>query len=85
MGAFDDTDELILLDIYAAREVYDGKTRSEDLVAKIAERGINAKYMKDFETVYSYLLSTLTKGDVLFTMGAGDVYKIGEMLLENNK
>ena len=82
LKAFDDADELILLDIYAAREVYDGITRSEELAKQISQRGVNAKFIKDFPSALAYLKDTLSEDDILFTMGAGDVYKIGEELLK---
>ena len=82
LKAFDDADELILLDIYAAREVYDGITRSEELAKQISQRGVNAKFIKDFPSALAYLKDTLSEDDILFTMGAGDVYKIGEKLLQ---
>ena len=43
--AFDDTDELILTHIYAAREVFDGVTRPEKLAEEIKARGVNAVYI----------------------------------------
>ncbi len=84
LTAFDEADELILTDIFAAREEYDGKTRSDVLAEQIKNRGKNVKYFADFEGVCEYLKQNLEKDDILFTMGAGDVYKIGEMLLEKN-
>lgn len=83
--AFDGADEVILLDIFPAREVYDGKTRSKDLAEEIAARGINAKYAESFEKACEYLKKELLPGDALFTVGAGDVYKIGDMLLAGKK
>ncbi len=83
LEAFDDADELIVIDIFAAREVYDGVTRSSELARQIANRGVNAKYMESFDVVYDYLKKELSEGDILFTMGAGDVYKIGDRLVED--
>ena len=83
VSAFDGVDELVLVDIFPAREVFDGKTRSEDLAEEIKKRGVNAKYAESFEKACEYFKKTLSDGDIFFTMGAGDVYKIGQMLLEN--
>lgn len=80
--AFDNVDELILVDIYAAREKSDGQTSSEKLAAEIAGRGVSVKYLKDFNSASEYVKKRLKSGDVLFTMGAGDVYKIGEEILK---
>jgi len=71
-----------LVDIYAARESYDGQTRSEVLAEEIKKRGINAKYIESFEKTAQYLKNELRENDIVFTMGAGDVYKIGEKLLK---
>lgn len=78
--AFDDCDELILTHIYAAREVFDGVTRPEKLADEIAARGIDAKYMDNFDDIAQYIKDTARDGDIIFTMGAGDVTAIGAML-----
>lgn len=80
LKVFDLTDELILVDIYAAREPDDGETSAQELARQIAQRGIRAKYLNSFEAVCAELKENLSKGDILITMGAGDVYKIAETL-----
>lgn len=85
LKAFDNVDELVIVDIYAAREVYDGETRSEELARQISQRGINACYLPSFEEAAKYLKENVCENDIVFTMGAGDVYKIGDMLLEDKK
>ena len=80
--AFDDCDELILTHIYAAREVFDGVTRPEDLAKEIAERGVNAKYIEEFSNIVKYIKENAQDGDIVFTMGAGDVTDIGPELTE---
>ena len=82
VGAFDDADELILADIYPAREEFDGVTRSEDLAADIKKRGVNARFAGSFEEIEKILKNVLQEGDMVFTVGAGDVYKIGEALVK---
>ena len=65
--AFDDADELILTDIYAAREVYDGITRSEDLAEQIAKREKNhVRYIKDFSTIAQLIRREAQPGDMVF-------------------
>jgi UDP-N-acetylmuramate--alanine ligase len=80
--AFDNADELILTHIYAAREKFDGVTKPEDLAAQIKERGVNAKFIDDFDDIVKYVKETAQKGDIIFTMGAGDVTEIGPKLAE---
>lgn len=79
--AFDDADEILVLDIYAAREKDNGEVHSKDLVEKLVQRGKNAKYMESFEKAQEYLLSTLKEKNMLITIGAGDVYLLGENLI----
>ena len=82
LTAFDDADELILTHIYAAREVYDGKTDPDRLANEIYERGIDAKYMDDFKDIENYIKETAEPGDIIFTMGAGDVTEISNNLFK---
>lgn len=79
--AFDDADEIILADIYAAREQDTGIVSSTMLGDKIRERGLKCLNFHDFNEVVSYLNENLRDGDIFLTVGAGDVYKIGEMYL----
>ena len=80
--SFDLADELIVADIYAAREKFDGVTRSADLAAEIARRGVRARYLPSFGEIEAYLRANVQPGDLVFTMGAGDVVQIGEHIVE---
>lgn len=79
---FDGVDELILADIYAAREKDAGIVSSVTLGDAIRVKGVKATNFHSFEDIVSYLKATLKEGDLLLTMGAGDVNKIGEMYLK---
>ncbi len=72
-------DKTIICDVYPAREEYDGTIHSCDLAIKIP----NVVYMSDMGAIERYLRDNIGKGDVLITMGAGDVYKIGYNLIAN--
>ncbi len=74
-------DEVILTDIYAAREKNTIGISSEDLLKIMLDKGVNARYYKYFDDVETYLLGACESGDLIMTMGAGDVYRIGEKLL----
>ncbi len=74
-------DHVIITDIYAAREPDTGLVHASDLAKRIKELGTDAKYFSSFEAVENYLLKNCKKNDLLITMGAGDVYLIGEELL----
>ncbi len=80
LEAFCLADEVILSDIYAARELPDGETTSERLAGAMYEKGINAKYIKGFDNIVKYVRETAKKGDIVFTMGAGTVTQLGPMI-----
>ena len=82
LGAFTLADEIILSDIYAARELPDGVTTSERLAAAMADTGLNAKYIKGFDNIVSYIKQTAKKGDIIFTMGAGTVTQLGPLICD---
>lgn len=76
-------DHVILADIYAARETDTLGISSADLQAKIGELGTPCEYFPTFDEIENFLLENCTQGDLLITMGAGDVVTIGEQLLGN--
>ncbi|GFR35161.1 hypothetical protein TCEA9_09730 [Thermobrachium celere] len=80
--AFNGVDKLILTDIYAAREKDLGLVNSKMLAEAIEKNGVDVIYIKDFEDIIKYIEENLSEGDVVITMGAGDVYKIGEEFLQ---
>ena len=73
---------LILADIYAAREVNTLGISSEQLADAIKEYGTDVIYLPDFATIEEYVKEHCKEGDLLITMGAGDVVNIGENLLK---
>ena len=75
-------DNIIVLDIYAAREKNTFNISSEDLVNKIQALGKTAKYIPDFDEVIKYVKSNVKKDDIILTLGAGTVTNIGPMLLK---
>ena len=74
-------DEVILTDIYAARETDTLGVSSADIVKKIQDLGTKAHYIPSFDEVETFILENCINGDVLITMGAGDIVKVGEKLL----
>lgn len=79
--AFFDADEIIIADIYAARETDDGTISAKQLAERIAKTGKSARYVGNFDEILAYLQSHCQSGDLFLTVGAGDVYKIGEAFL----
>ena len=74
-------DKVVLADIYAARETDTLGISSKQLAEKINQLGGDALYLPSFDAIENYLLEHCIQGDLLITMGAGDVVKIGENLL----
>lgn len=80
---FDDADALVLMDIYAAREKDTGLVSSMELGDALRAKGINCVNVHSHQEAYEYVKSHVSKGDVLLTVGAGDVVKVGDLFLAN--
>ena len=80
--AFYNTDALLILPIYAAGEKPMEGITSESLAEMITTRGHeNVSCFKSFDDVVDHLEATLTEGDMLLTLGAGNILNVGEMYL----
>jgi len=73
-------DVTILAEIYAAREKNDIGISSQDLAAKIP----GAVYCSTLDQVADQLAELARPGDLILTVGAGDIFRAGEKLLERN-
>ena len=87
VDAFTDTDVVILTDIYAAREkdVYNISSYKLATAMKLKHPDKPVYYVKDFEDIVKYIEKFAGKDDIVMTMGAGDVYKVGDMLLHKDE
>lgn len=74
-------DHIVLTDIYAARETDTLGISSKNLQEEIQALGKPCDYFSTFDEVENFLLENCTQDELLITMGAGDVHKIGESLL----
>ena len=85
--AFDEADKVVLAEIYAARKKNIHKISSKTLMNKIKEHDVNKDvyFFEDFEEIASFVYNNAQEGDLVITMGAGDIYKVGEMILEKDK
>jgi UDP-N-acetylmuramate--alanine ligase len=81
--AFNEADRVIIMDIYAA-----GEQPIPGITGRAVYEGIkryghkDAVYLSGRDEVVGHLLSSLREGDLLLTLGAGDVWKVGEAVLE---
>ena len=73
---------MVLADIYAAREADTGEIHSKDLQAEIRRQGTEVDYFSTFEEIENFLLKNCHPGDLVITMGAGDIVNVGEDLLK---
>ena len=74
-------DVVVLADIYAAREQNTYGISSKDILNLLKEKGTDAYYFPTFDEIEKFLLKNCINGDLLITMGAGNVVEIGENLL----
>ena len=74
-------DKVVLAKIYPARETDDLGISSDTLRGELEKLGKEAWYFPTFDEIENFLLQHCQPGDLLITMGAGDVVKIGESLL----
>lgn len=82
---FSSADELILMDIYAAREKDTGLVSSDELGDSIRKTGLSCINLHSHDEVADYLASKVKPKDLILTVGAGDVVKVGEILLNKAK
>ncbi len=81
--AFRPADILVLTDIYGAGETPIEGIHGETVLEEVVEQtGQKVTYIKEREHLAEYLSSILEEGDLVMTMGAGDIYKTGEELVE---
>lgn len=80
--ALSKAENVVLADIYAAREADPGDISSRTLQEEMKKFGKEAYYFSSFEEIEEFLLKKCINGDLLITMGAGNVVNIGEDLIK---
>ncbi len=81
--SFNDSDILVLADIYPAREADPGDISSQNLADKAEHFHTDVRYLGDFDSIVNHLARHARQGDLIITMGAGNIYEVGERLLSN--
>ncbi|MCC8028345.1 MAG: UDP-N-acetylmuramate--L-alanine ligase [Lachnospiraceae bacterium] len=74
-------DLVVLADVYAARETDTLGVSCADLALEIQKRGTRSRYFGSFEQIRCFLSDACEDNDLLITMGAGDIYLVGEAFL----
>ncbi|WP_139905952.1 UDP-N-acetylmuramate--L-alanine ligase [Clostridium thermarum] len=80
--SFYDADEVILADIYAAREKDTGIISSDKLGDRLREKSVKCTNIHSFKDIAAYLEANAREGDLILTLGAGDIVKVGEEFLQ---
>ncbi|NFH90155.1 UDP-N-acetylmuramate--L-alanine ligase [Clostridium botulinum] len=83
--AFFDADEVVLMDIYAAREKDTGLVSSNDLGVALRAKGVKCTNVHSHDEALEYLKNSAKPNDLLLTVGAGDVVIVGEKYLNQGK
>jgi UDP-N-acetylmuramate--alanine ligase len=80
--AFDGADRLMLTDIYPAGEDPIAGVSSEALYQAIKKQGrLDVEYVAARDEIVNQLAPSLTPGDIVLTLGAGDIFKVGDALV----
>ena len=85
-AAFEKADMIVMAEIYAAREKNIHKISSKELTNEINRRYPlkNAYYFSAFDEIADFVVQNAQSGDLIITMGAGDIYKVAEIILEKD-
>ena len=85
LTSFDSADEIIVTDIYAAREKFDPTIHSKDVVNGMVEKGLNAKYLGTFEEARDYIYDIIEDDDLVITTGCGNPDELAKMIVKDQK
>lgn len=80
--SFQAADEVVIAEIFAsARETNLNTISASSLAELINQQGVNARYINSLDEIHDYLAQTLAPEDLVLTLGAGDIYKVGQSLV----
>lgn len=81
LNSFNTIDELFVLDTFSAGDKFDETYNSKNFTKAIVEKGIKANYIKgDMEEASNQIAPKIKQGDIILTLGAGDITKIGGLI-----
>ena len=81
LESFEVLDELYVIDVFNAGDKFDEQYNSKNFVSEINKKGIKAKYIEgNIIEASKKITPELKQGDILLTLGAGDITKIGGMI-----
>ncbi len=79
--ALSNADKVIISEILPVRETNTYGVHSQDIVSKMA----NATYIAEFDEISDYISNNTKDGDLVITLGGGNVYKCAEMIVQKLK
>ena len=84
--SFTEADVVIVPEIFFVRDSEEERraVTAGDLVDRLRRQGVNAMHLHPFEAIVDQLHLMARPGDLIVTMGAGDVYKIGRAFMEDS-
>lgn len=80
-----DFDNIIITDIYAAREKNEYNVKEEDIINELKKYDKDAIHISDYEDIKNYLKSKVNSNDIILTLGAGNVTKLADLLVSKNE
>lgn len=80
--AFEDADVVLMPDLFPGRDIDKGDIHSKDIVELINAHSKNCIYLPTFSDIKDYLLKNWQSGDIVVTLGSGDVNKQQMILME---
>ena len=83
LNSFDAADEVIVTDIYAAREKFDPTIHSKDVVDAMVKKGLNTKYLSTFEEARDYIYEIIREDDLVITTGCGNPDELAKMIVND--
>lgn len=83
-GSFDAADEVLLPDIYFARDTQQDMQSvcTQDLVEQLRKRGKHVNYVPEFDRIVDTLVRNCHPGDLVLTMGPGNIWKVADALVQ---
>ncbi len=80
--SFGEADEVIIIDTYSSARESKGEVTSAELVNEIKHNHTKVVYKPTISEAADYLAETVNRSDLVLTMGAGDVWQVGDKLIE---
>ena len=75
-------DNIIIVDIYAARETNEYNVSVNDIISELNKLGKDAIHISDYNEIKEYLKSKVCKDDLILTLGAGYITKLSDLLVK---